>query len=80
MFTRLHQPGIPPSILSSFVYFEFSLEMMLCGRWFGYLQRIVFIRKILKFQSHFQTQTILISVPSKLVMKRIQLIPMDRVS
>jgi hypothetical protein len=47
---------IPPSILSSFVYFEFSLGMMLCGRGFGYLQGVVFIRKFFKFQSHFQMQ------------------------
>ena len=47
---------IPLSILSSFVYFEFSLRMMLCGIRFGYLQRVAFMRKVLEFQSHFQMQ------------------------
>jgi hypothetical protein len=47
---------MPIRILSNFVYFEFSLGMMLCGRGFGYLQGVVFIRKFFKFQSHFQMQ------------------------
>jgi hypothetical protein len=46
---------MPIRILSNFVYFEFSLGMMQCGREFGYLQGIAFMEKVLEFQSHFQT-------------------------
>ena len=74
---------IPPSILSSFVYFEFSLRMMLCVfilRVWLFTRGCIY-KKIFGISKPFpNTKTILTSVQSKLVMKRIQLIPMDRVS